>query len=105
MTHEILADWDTLMRHSKYTAEDYFVSAHGTLKESGLQYTAADVIALAKVMADDFHTAGIGVAAQKISEALAGSSTEICEALGGINCTLDDVAEGVAMLVERSAPT
>ena len=70
MTHDIRADWDTLMRQAKHTAEDYFVSAHGILKHSGLEYTAADVIALTKVMAMDFYTASISVGAQRISEAL-----------------------------------
>ena len=84
MTHEIKADWDTLMRQAKHTAEDYFVSAHGILKHSGLQYNASDVIALAKVMADDFHTTSVGVAAQKISGALV-----------GIECGLDNVGMAI----------
>ena len=88
MTHDIRADWDTLLRQAKLTGEDYFVSAHTTLKHSGLQYTASDVIALAKVMADDFHSASISVAGQKISEALV-----------GIECGLDSIAENVGMAI------
>ena len=82
MTHEITASWNTLMQQSKDTAQDYFASAHRMLENSELEFTASDVVALAKVMADDFHTASMGVATQKI-----------CEALTGIECSMDAIAE------------
>ena len=89
MTHEITAGWDTLMKQSKDTAWDYFGEAHRILEGSDLEYTAADVVALAKVMAYDFRTTSIGVSAQKISGALNG----VCEAIGGVECGLDAIAE------------
>jgi hypothetical protein len=100
MTHEISADWSALMQQAKYTAEDYFVSARGILASSGLEYTASDVIALAKVMADDFHTASISVAGQKISEALAGASIGICGALAGIDGEIDYLTERVTESID-----
>lgn len=98
MKHEITAGWDTLMKQSKDTAWDYFGEAHKILEGSDLKYTAADVVALAKVMADDFRTTSIGVAAQKISEALNNVSTAtsgIGEAIVGVECALDSVAESI----------
>ena len=82
MSHEITASWSTLMQQSKDTAQDYFASAHRMLEGSELEFTAADVVALAKVMADDFHTTSMGVATQKI-----------CEALNGIERSMDAIAE------------
>jgi hypothetical protein len=87
MTHEITASWGTLMQQSKDTAQDYFASANRMLEGSGLEFTASDVVALAKVMADDFHTASMGVATQKI-----------CEALGGVECGLDGIGVAVSEL-------
>jgi len=77
MNHEIKADWNTLMQQSKDTAGDYFATAHRMLEGSDLEYTAADVVALTRVMALDFHTTSMGVAAQKISEALVGIGGDI----------------------------
>ena len=68
--HEIKADWDTLFEQSKNSGGQYFASARQILDGSGLDYTAADVVALAQVMMYDFHTSSIGVAAQKINEAV-----------------------------------
>jgi hypothetical protein len=82
MTHEISANWDTLMQQSKDTTWGYFGEAHKILEGSDLKYTAADVVALAKVMATDFHTASIGVATQKF-----------CEALTTVGWGLDSVAD------------
>ena len=90
MTHEIKADWNTLMQQSKDTAWDYFGTAHKILEGSDLEYTAADVVALTKVMAMDFHSASMGVAAQKL-----------CEALTGIECSIDAVAEFIHEANER----
>lgn len=92
MTHEINASWDTLMKQSKDTAGDYFACAHKILDGSKLVYTAADVVALAKVMADDFNTSSMGVATQKL-----------CEALGGIECGLDGIATSITLSVDEVA--
>jgi hypothetical protein len=68
--HEIKADWDTLFEQSKNSGGQYFASARQILEGSELDYTAADVVALAQVMMYDFRTSSIGVAAQKINEAI-----------------------------------
>lgn len=70
MTHRIEADWDNLLRQSKATGQDYFWAAERTLRDSELKYTAADVVALAQVMADDFRSTSISVAAQKLCDTL-----------------------------------
>lgn len=98
MNHNITAGWDTLMKQSKDTAWDYFGEAHKILEGSELKYTAADVIALAKLMTDDFRTASMGVAAQKISEALNSVGTSVSgigESIVGVECALDSVAESI----------
>ena len=87
MTHEITASWNTLMQQSKDTAQDYFASAHRMLKGSELEFTAADVVALAKVMADDFHTASMGVASQKLCEAI----TTVGWGLDGVSDVMREV--------------
>ena len=70
MTHRIEASWDTLLKQSKDTATDYFWAAKSTLTDSEMEYTAADVIALAAIMAQDFHSTSMGVAAQKLCDTL-----------------------------------
>jgi hypothetical protein len=106
MTHEISASWDTLMKQAKDTGGDYFASAHRILEGSDLKYTAADVVALAKVMSDDFHTSSMGVAAQKLCEAITSVSGELNDinlALGGVECGLDNVAESVSGSIDGVA--
>jgi hypothetical protein len=106
MTHEITASWNTLMGQSKDTAQDYFATAHKMMEGSGLEYTAADVVALTKVMAMDFHTASMGVATQKLCEAITsvgGGLNGISEALVGIECGLDGIAESVGGSVDGLA--
>jgi hypothetical protein len=71
MTHEITASWDTLLDQSMQTGEDYYWRASRVLAKQDEKYTQADVIALAQIMAYDFRTTSIGVAAQKISDGLA----------------------------------
>ena len=87
MTHDITASWSTLMQQSKDTAQDYFASAHRMLEGSGLEFTASDVVALANVMADDFHTASMGVASQKLCEAI----TTVGWGLDGVSDVMREV--------------
>ena len=87
MTHDITASWGTLMQQSKDTAQDYFASAHRMLEGSGLEITASDVVALANVMADDFHTASMGVASQKLCEAI----TTVGWGLDGVSDVMREV--------------
>lgn len=70
MTHRIEANWDTLLMQAKTTGQDYFWAAQRTLEASEMEYTAADVVALAQVMSDDFRTSSMGVAAQKLCDLL-----------------------------------
>jgi hypothetical protein len=70
MSHDIIASWDTLLNQSMQTGEDYYWRASRVLAKQDNPYTQADVIALAQIMAYDFRTTSIGVAAQKISEGL-----------------------------------
>jgi len=88
-TLEIRASWDTLLDQAKGTGEDYFRAARRVLVDSGLPYTTPDVIALAAVMAQDFHSTAIGVAAQKIESAV----NNLSQALGD---GLNDMAGAVA---------
>jgi hypothetical protein len=106
MTHEISASWDTLMKQAKDTGGDYFASAHRILEGSDLEYTAADVVALAKVMSDDFHTSSMGVATQKLCEAITsvgGELNGISESLSGIELSLDGVTEGIERSIDGLA--
>lgn len=85
MTHEITASWDTLLQQSKDCGAEYFHSARRVLDKSELDYTASDVIALARVMADDFRTTSMGVSTQKL-----------CESLTGIEGCLEAIGEFLA---------
>ena len=70
MSETIEASWDTLYSHSKTTAEDYFFFARALLEKEDIKYSAADVIALAQVMAYDLRTTSILISAQKIESAI-----------------------------------
>lgn len=49
-------DYELLMRQATMTSEEYFNRAREVLEKSGLPYTATDVIALAAISAQDFHS-------------------------------------------------
>lgn len=68
MTHEITASWDDLYEQSKESGKDYFRTALKTLKDSELEFEAADVVALAQVMANDFLAATLAVGLNKLGE-------------------------------------
>lgn len=70
MVGRITADWDTLSVQAMDTTRMYFSAAKQKLEDSELEYTAADVVALASVMARDYHTAALSVAAQKIADSI-----------------------------------
>lgn len=70
MTEHIEAGWDTLYSQSKTTAEEYFFVALALLEKRDMEYSTADVIALAQVMAYDLRTTAILVSAQKIESAI-----------------------------------
>lgn len=79
--HEITADWSTLLSQSKDTGSEYFYAALRTLEKSELKFTAADVIELAKIMADDFRNTSEGVRAQNLNETLDYLASAIATAL------------------------
>ncbi|NQW78770.1 MAG: hypothetical protein HQ449_05595 [Chitinophagaceae bacterium] len=70
MSENVEAGWETLYSQSKTTAEDYFFFARALLEKEDIKYSAADVIALAQVMAYDLRTTAILVSAQKIKAAI-----------------------------------
>ena len=70
MSETIEAGWETLYSQSKTTAEDYFFFARALLEKEDIKYSAADVIALAQVMAYDLRTTSILISAQKIESAI-----------------------------------
>jgi hypothetical protein len=49
-------DADSYMRQAVMTAHDYFIDARKILKDAEVEFTTSDIIALATVMAMDFHT-------------------------------------------------
>jgi hypothetical protein len=68
MFHAITADWGTLLRQSQETASDYFKAALNTLERSGLEFKAADVVALAQVMATDFQSTCLVVGLNNLAD-------------------------------------
>jgi len=68
MNHEITADWTTLVRQSQMTAQDYFQAALTILEKSDLEFKAADVVALAQVMATDFQSTCLVIGLNKLGE-------------------------------------
>ena len=68
MTHEITADWTTLVRQSQMTAHDYFQASLTILEKSMLEFKAADVVALAQVMATDFQSTCLVIGLNKLGE-------------------------------------
>lgn len=68
MNHEITADWTTLVRQSQMTAQDYFQASLTILEKSNLEFKAADVVALAQVMATDFQSTCLVIGLNKLGE-------------------------------------
>jgi hypothetical protein len=89
MNHTITADLSTLFDQSKNTACNYFMVAKGILINSDIDYTAADVIALAKIMAYDLRTSYILIAAQKIAGVIETSVSEVAEGIDDIRFSMD----------------
>ena len=81
MTHRISASWETLLTQAIDTSRTYFSCAKRTLSESELDYTAADVIALAAIMAEDFKTSSIGVHSQTIADSIDNFTSSITDAI------------------------
>ncbi len=69
-SQEIEAGWTTLLDQASYTANKYFKCALAELKNSEMEFTAADVVALARIAAMDFHTSSMHLAAQKLVRVL-----------------------------------
>lgn len=60
--------WQQAFDQSKKSTYDYLHTARKQLTEMDLDYTAADVIALARIMAYEFRTAAIALAAQNMCD-------------------------------------
>lgn len=67
---DVNADWSTLLRQSIDTADIFFEGARNTLRESGLDYTTADVIQLANITSVDYTNTCHLVIAQKLQAAV-----------------------------------
>jgi len=69
-THELTANAETLMRQAGMTANEYFHAAKETLVNSGMKFTASDVIELAKIAASDYNSAMVLAASNNITEGI-----------------------------------
>lgn len=83
----VSASSDTLLRQAKITAEDYVGEACVQLQELHTQYgqewTIADAVALAKIMATDFNTS-------LMSKTIEQASLNIERGLTKVSVGLDD---------------
>lgn len=68
--YRITANWDQLVDDAKRTTDNFFHRALHILRNAEVEYTTADVIALANSMGYEFRTTAIVVAAQNIEDAL-----------------------------------
>jgi len=80
-THTITADWDLLSLQSMDTTKMFFSKARHLLADSELDYTAADVVALASIMNADFRTAAMTVQAQTIADSIDNFTSSITDAI------------------------
>lgn len=58
------------MRQAGITADDYLSKAYQILKDNYEDWTVRDAIELAKIMAQDFHTAMMCVKMQEIRDSI-----------------------------------
>ena len=65
MTYQITATLDTLARQAPHSAQDWARAAKETLDNMGVQYTAADICALAEVAAYDYRTSVLQIIGQR----------------------------------------
>ena len=79
--HTITADWDLLSLQSMDTTKMFFSTARHLLGDSELDYTAADVVALASIMNADFRTAAMTVQAQTIANSIDNFTSSITDAI------------------------
>jgi len=79
--HTITADWDLLSLQSMDTTKMFFSTARNMLADSELDYTAADVVALASIMNADFRTAAMTVQAQTIAQSIDDFTSSITDAI------------------------
>jgi len=79
--HTITADWDLLSLQSMDTTKMFFSTARHLLADSELDYTAADVVALASIMNADFRTAAMTVQAQTIAQSIDDFTSSITDAI------------------------
>lgn len=63
-------DPEAAMRQAGMTAEDYLSKAYKILKDEYEEWTVRDAIELAKIMAQDFHTALMCMKMQEIRDSI-----------------------------------
>ncbi len=68
--HEVSLDGTSAMRQAGYTAESYLNAAYKILKDEYEDWTVRDAIELAKIMAQDYHTAFMCMKMQEIRDAI-----------------------------------
>lgn len=79
--HRITASWDTLSVQAMDTTQMFFWRAKRVLGEAEMDYTAADVVALAGHMATDFRTSAMGVHSQNLTQSIDDFTAAITEAI------------------------
>ncbi len=70
MKEDIDLDGSSAMRQAGMTADDYLSKAYKILKNEYEGWDVKDAIELAKVMAQDFHTAMMCIKMQEIRDAI-----------------------------------
>ena len=67
---DVQLDGTSVMRQAGMTADDYLSKAYQILKEDYEDWTVRDAIELAKIMAQDFHTAMMCMKMQEIRDSI-----------------------------------
>lgn len=75
----ITASLDTLFEQSMDSGKAYMWAAKRLLDDAEIPYTASDVVALCRVMAEDYRSAAIVVAAQMIEQGLSEITQNLTE--------------------------
>ena len=70
MSTEVELDGESAMRQAGMTADDYLSKAYDILKREYDDWTVRDAIELAKIMAQDYHTAMMCMKAQEIRDSI-----------------------------------
>lgn len=88
MNQEVTASFTHLISDASYTSNSFFKEAKRTLDESGLKYSAADVVALASVAAYDFRTSVQAINTQKMRDAI----IDLSGRLDGVALAIENIS-------------